>query len=255
MNVADLATEADIRAAMADDRYWEAGNPDRESYVQQVSDAWQRLEEVAQAAEATPTRAPAEPVGAPGSDMPLGRPTVIFVGGAGDETLGGPASAAWARFRDENPSIDTHYFPHDAAAGVRALLDSLPAGTYTSLVGHSWGGDTAAEIAAALGRQGRQVDNLVTLDPVRREPDAPDTNLYNAVRAGAGHWTNVNATGGRSFEWSNLIAGIGRDYGTGPEPYAHSFVDAPVTHGSFNAMLNARGTDGLSAMDRITRVW
>ena len=27
------------------------------------------------------------------------------------------------------------------------LLDSLPAGTYTSLVGHSWGGDTAAEIA------------------------------------------------------------------------------------------------------------
>jgi len=77
LNFADLATEADIRAAMADDRYWEAGNPDRESYVQQVSDAWQRLEEVAQAEERQPGRAGAEPVGTPGPDMPVARPTAL----------------------------------------------------------------------------------------------------------------------------------------------------------------------------------
>ncbi len=255
LNFADLATEADIRVAMADDRYWEAGNPDRESYVQQVSDAWQRLQEVAQAAnDAAPPRRGAEPVGSPGPDMPLGRPTVIFVGGAMDGANQNVLRPS-AEFRAANPGIDTYYFPHDDAEGLRLLIDSLPAGTYTSLVGHSWGGDTAAAVAAVLGRDGRQIDNLVTIDPVRREADAPDTNLYSAIRAGAADWTNVNATGGGRWDRSNIIAGLGRDYGAGLESYAHRFIDAPVSHRQFGVMLDARGADGLSAMDRITRVW
>ena len=90
LNAADLTTEADIRAAMADDRYWDRGGPERETYVQQVSDAWQRLTELVAADEPRTSRTGTEPVGAPGPDVPVGRPAVVFVGGAGDSWFRGP---------------------------------------------------------------------------------------------------------------------------------------------------------------------
>ncbi len=149
LNIADLATEADIRAAMADDRYWEAGNPDRESYVQQVSDAWQRLEESAHAEERQPGRAGAEPVSTPGPDMPLGsRPMVMFFGGAGDGTTRIVQNFYDRYAAETRESTDTRYFPHDAGGTALTEVRALPEGYPVILVGHSWGGNTAAELAA-----------------------------------------------------------------------------------------------------------
>jgi hypothetical protein len=38
-------TEADLRAAMRDPRYWQAGHPERSSYVARVSEGWRSLVE------------------------------------------------------------------------------------------------------------------------------------------------------------------------------------------------------------------
>jgi pimeloyl-ACP methyl ester carboxylesterase len=244
---------AELRDAMRDDRYWDRDHPEREDYVQRVTDGWQRLEELAQAREdaAAPRRGGAEPVGAPGPDMTLGRPMVVFIGGAGDSWFAGPVSWGVEGFARSSPGADVHYFTHDRAQAVRDHIDSLPAGTRVSLVGHSYGGDTAAEIAAAMGREGRQIDNLVTVDPVRREPAAPDTNLFAAIRAGAANWTNINATGGSSLEFSNIIAGLGRGYGTGPRNHADRHIDAAVTHRRFWEMLDTPDADGQTALGSI----
>ena len=120
----------------------------------------------------------------------------------------------------------------------------MPAGTYVSLVGHSWGGDTAARIATAMGREGWQVDNVITMNPVRWGFVAPDTSLYSDIRTGAANWTSVNATGGGRWDASNLIAGLGRDYGSGPQDFAYQYIDAPLAHQDFWQKLDMQAADG-----------
>lgn len=115
------------------------------------------------------------------SGAPTPRPAVIFVGGAADSVYRTVEDYS-LEFKKNNPGLDVRFFAHDQIGRIRGLIDSLPAGTRISLVGHSWGADTAAQVAARLGDEGRPIAELVTIDPVG---SFTGSNFYNRVAAGA----------------------------------------------------------------------
>lgn len=185
-----------------------------------------------------------KPDPAPG---PAPQRVLIFVGEAGDSVFR-PVEGYVRQFKLRNPGIRTEYFSHDQPGAIRQLIEGLPAGTQVSLVGHSWGGDTAAQVAARLGAEGRRVADLVTIDLVG---NFIGPTFYNRVAGGTKTWLNVNAVGGTWWETSNLIAGIGGPYGTGPRGIAQGFIEAPVTHAGFGRMLNASIFRGQTLADRL----
>ena len=129
-----------------------------------------------------------------------------------------------------------------------AAIAAQPAGTRIVLVGHSWGGDTAAQAAAALAAQGRPVDTLVTVDPVGR---GLSEGFMRRVRAGSREWINIRATGGGWFDQSNIIAALGGPYGAMPQRFATQYLEAPVAHAEFRDMLRAARNGEQSAWDRV----
>ncbi len=288
-------TERDLRAAMRDRRYWQAGHPEREAYVAWVGEGWRELaaagrqgaggdcvqvsvrpyertrhgrrEQVDGYTQCRPTtgrraddiqvaqarrergRTTEDAALSPSPPpQPRPQPVVVFVGGFLDgesNIVRQYASEFGLLHRDRR----TQYFSHDEGAGIRRFIESLPNGTSVSLVGHSWGGNAAAEVAAALGAAGRPVDTLVTIDPVGL---GTSEAFFARVRAGAGRWINVNAVGDGTPDFSDVVAFLGRPYGAGPRSYAHSFVDAPVPHGQFRSMMDKfRDAAGRSALDAV----
>jgi len=111
------------------------------------------------------------------------------------------------------------------------------------VVGHSYGGDTAAQIAAGMAKRGQSVDLLVTIDPVGR---GVSQDFFQRVRDGSRRWINVNATGGGRLERSNLVAGLGSPYNYGPMGHADDFHNAPVPHGAFGLMMLSPLSEGRS---------
>lgn len=186
-----------------------------------------------------------KPEAAPAAEPPR---VVIFVGGAGD-SLFKPVEGYFKDFNDANPGSRTEFFSHDQPRAIRRLIEGLPAGTHISLVGHSWGGDTAAQVAARLGEDGRRITELMTIDPVG---NFRGSDFYSRVLKGTGTWLNVNAIGGKWWETSNLIAGIGGPYGTSPRGVAQGFIEAPYTHGSFGSMMRGSVFRGLTLQDRLS---
>ncbi len=269
---------------MRDPRYWEAGHPERDAHVAVVTRGFQQLynnesaegdgriqvnvrahsrvvdnrhQHVDAYTQSRQARAPEQPAlaqGVPGRQgtepVPppaVPRPVVIFVGGLADGSTG-IVEGFFDRFGSPDAGHASRYFSHDDGRAIRTFIDSLPQGTRVSLVGHSWGGDTAARVAAALGAAGRKVDTLVTVDPVGRGIGA---GFFERVKAGAIHWVNVNAVGTGRTNLPGLIAGLGNDYGSGPQRYADVFLNAPKGHEDFEGMLLAPGRNGLTALDAI----
>ncbi len=140
------------------------------------------------------------------------------------------------------------YYSHqDSERIVRDVLARQP-GTRIVLVGHSWGGDTVAKLAARLGAQGRPVDMLVTVDPVGT---GTSDDFFSRVRAGSREWINVQATGGNWYDRDNLVARVGDRYGSGPQPFATQHITAPFGHAAFRGLMEHPGTDGRSALRRV----
>jgi pimeloyl-ACP methyl ester carboxylesterase len=276
--------EADLRAAIRDPRYWQAGHPGRAAHVAAVTrgfqhlygsesaegdggtlvhvrahdrvvdgrrqhvDAYTQLRQRRSSDETSAAEGPESRQAPEAARAEAGpRPVVIFVGGAGDGTFRN-VQRFFDDFKRSYPGHETHYFSHDQGLAIRNFVDSLPQSTRISLVGHSWGGDTAAQTAAALGAAGRQVDTLVTIDPVGRGTSA---GFFNRVRAGTGHWVNVNASGTGSLALPNIIAGLGGEYGRGPSAHAHVFLEMPKGHEDFGGMMRTPGPDGLAPLDTI----
>ncbi len=129
-----------------------------------------------------------------------------------------------------------------------ALIAAEPPETRIVLVGHSWGGDTAAQVAAALGRQGRPVDTLITVDPVGR---GLSESFYRRVRTGSREWVNIRAHGADSRNPSDDVAWLGGAYGDGPRGHATRHIEAPRNHGNFNDLLRFADPAGVSGFDRI----
>jgi pimeloyl-ACP methyl ester carboxylesterase len=137
------------------------------------------------------------------------------------------------------------YASHDQPARVRSLIQAVPAGTRIVLVGHSWGADTAAQIVDRMGREGRPVDMLVTIDPVGR---GLSEDFFGRVRAGAREWINVNAADGNPSNPSNQIAELGGQYGRLPARFASQHFDAPFAHGDFAMMVDRTRPDGRTTL-------
>ncbi len=275
-----LINDETLRRAMRDPRYWQWSHPDRETYRDWVGAGFQALErsarnggrrEVQVRAHTRRRNGREERVGAytqsrgaaaaEGGRSPAGmpetavspaeasaRPTlVVFVGGALDAR-----SAIVSRFRDEFggqiPNGRSIYVPHDGRLEILRQIGDVPYGTRIVLIGHSWGGDTAARVAAELGQRGRPVDLLVTVDPVGSAGKATDNpmraDFLRSVSDGAREWINVEAVGGGSFERSNMLAAVGGPYGDGPREFATRHVQANIRHGEFGGLLRAADPQG-----------
>jgi RHS repeat-associated protein len=147
----------------------------------------------------------------------------IYIGGAGDATTG--IVNNWVK---EN-APDAKYFEWTQGKDIKKLIDSQPDGEPINLIGHSYGGDTAAW--AALNSC-KPITSLTTIDPVSRfKPNSDD------IKKKVKDWTNVNATP-LVPDRTDFIAALGGKWGDGPRPYSN-FITVDTNHGNFSALINA----------------
>ncbi len=154
---------------------------------------------------------------------------IAIVGGAGDKTLGHVMEDVYRDMQRNNKGINIQYFTSDQDKELKAWLEKQGQ-TYGSdniaVVGHSWGGDTAAKVVA----NGTKVGALITIDPVSHfRPERRD------VRANTNNWINVNANPNEAkratdFMSSNLIAGMGGAWNSWPLGYANYHFNANINH-------------------------
>ncbi|WP_028875727.1 FG-GAP-like repeat-containing protein [Teredinibacter turnerae] len=143
---------------------------------------------------------------------------VAFVGGFFDETIHGPVISAYEEYIGEGG--DATYFTWDQGGDLSAWIDSN-SGYAITVIGHSYGGDTAATIVS----KGHKVSHLITVDPVGwTRPN------YSSVAANSGKWTNYNAVGGGRLNFSNIVAGIGGAWNNAPVEYVTQPIDAKYDH-------------------------
>jgi pimeloyl-ACP methyl ester carboxylesterase len=187
----------------------------------------------------------------------------IFVGGAFDGTFQ-PVRGYYNKYLADHPTA--RYFSHDAPDAIRDALAGVPDAEPINLIGHSWGGDTAAYIAA---RYRRKINILITVDPVGHnwlgevpppEDDYPHpgrprsvdyTSFFMMIRAGCDKWVDVDAVPEAWYHGSNLVAGIGGYWGADVKDIAHVYIPAPYDHGEFTKLLRS-GKNGLSAESILT---
>ena len=186
-----------------------------------------------------------EPV--PSEAEATGPVVLVFVGGAGDNRLnGGVRTYVDRSFRQAFPRSRFERLDWFHAGPLARLVQAQPTTARIRVVGHSWGADTAARLAARLGEAGRRLDLLVTIDPVGRRVDDA---FLRRVRAGAVRWFNVNATGGAAYHPSDTVAWVGGAWNHRPRRYADLCLDAAVPHSHFGAMMACEGPDGRTLVE------
>lgn len=177
---------------------------------------------------------------------PPDTPLLVLIGGASDGTLRKVGQVAdRLRARPDAGCREVRYVFHWQKGAVLGLVAAQPPGRPVRLVGHSWGGHAAAR-AAALGRQGRVVELLVTVDPVAR---GIGPAFLAEVKAGARRWINLRAGGAAGFDYSDLVAAIGGPYGDAPRGHADLHLVLPHPHAAFAAMLQGRLPGGPGLLD------
>jgi hypothetical protein len=165
----------------------------------------------------------------PTSDM-LGIPQhLAFVGGFFDSTLsalgGNTVYDEYTQYmkflKAYNITADVQYFTWDQASQLTQWGNGVDAsGGQITLIGHSYGGDTAASVVA----NGLKVKTLITLDPVSYiQPN------FQQVAANSGQWLNFVATGG-GLTLPNAIAGVGGAWNNATQGYATKTTDVSVDH-------------------------
>ncbi|HEU0042981.1 alpha/beta hydrolase [Sphingomonas sp.] len=160
----------------------------------------------------------------------------IFVGGGFDDHVTHIVENYAARYATANPAAQVHYHSWKRGGAIRAIIDGLTPQDRVTLIGHSYGGDTAFSVVTATARA---VDILVSIDPVGRFRPA-----WTTIRAKARVWLNVRAEPSaerRTFD--DTIAWIGGQYPRPPAPGQAGAPDfgiiANATHGAFSTMMNA----------------
>jgi pimeloyl-ACP methyl ester carboxylesterase len=97
----------------------------------------------------------------------------------------------------------------------------MPKNRQINLIGHSYGGDTAADIAGIIPNK---IHTLITIDPVgRSDPD------FKQVRKNTKIWINVNAVSS-AISGGDIAALAGGMWNDSPEGYADIHIRAPYTH-------------------------
>lgn len=136
---------------------------------------------------------------------------VVFIGGAMDEVYRPLLNGVFIPYRLKyDAHQDVCYATHASSQQIIVLVKHwYQAGQSICLVGHSWGANTALQIARQLTVE-TAVDLLVTLDPVsrrlfRRQQKKP----YSVDK-----WMNVHIDYGQaSMEYSNMVARVGGYWG------------------------------------------
>lgn len=156
---------------------------------------------------------------------------IALVGGFFDRTVGRIVWGAYNEMKDVALSIgsglEVRYFTFDQGKELAEWIRER--GGDVTVIGHSYGADTAASVVT---RPGNRVKTLITLDPVGRtfRPD------FGAVRANAGEWFNYNAVGGSSFRFPNFVAGVGGAWNEGPLGHATVFQNVSLDHAAIGGI-------------------
>lgn len=164
----------------------------------------------------------------------LFQPLVMFVGGAWDVRSDLVLDLFGKYDRANQNSQDIGYVSHNRERQLKAIaLHWLMQGQKVVLVGHSMGGNTAYEVSKELSDMGKEVELLVTLDPVhirgyRECPQKPDKvktwlNVYvdyeKAERGAINSPNNVALMGG---PWKNCPGADINEIFSNLSSYAHA---------------------------------
>ncbi|MBX9813407.1 MAG: RHS repeat-associated core domain-containing protein [Sphingomonas sp.] len=161
-----------------------------------------------------------------------GRRTV-FIGGGCD----GYCTKSTNIVKDYSAGRGSFYTHTQRAAALREILAAAANKEKIIIIGHSWGGSAAAQIAASAERAGVSVDLLATIDPVGRL-SADDLRILDKMN---GLWANISVAWKNSNDKSqgDSIADWGKWF-TGETQTSHADVDevSQSTHEDFSGMLN-----------------
>lgn len=133
---------------------------------------------------------------------------VVFFGGGADSSINKNVhDKLYLEFLKQNK--DSLYFAHDGCdEAVRAIIKAVMESpeTVITLVGHSWGADTAIdEVANSLNKVGLDVALVITLDGVTTLPSKPEVKPSNVAE-----WINVwvdTSKPGCGNRWANALNG------------------------------------------------
>jgi pimeloyl-ACP methyl ester carboxylesterase len=161
----------------------------------------------------------------------------IYIEGLKAPLIGG----AVRKFIDRREPGARHFY-QSQTEDILEFIRNLPPGTKINLIGHSYGADTAAVVAA---RSERRIENLITIDPVSRRGAGSDEGPnYAQVKSNVNWWHNVNsASPRRSIDESrpagDLLAWLGGSWEERHRTFTDSFVTATADHPDFAAMMAA----------------
>ncbi|MBY0406897.1 MAG: hypothetical protein K2Q01_04345 [Rickettsiales bacterium] len=174
----------------------------------------------------------------------------IFIGGADDRGgLVGDHPVYISDALNKDVQGYNYYTTYDTIDRAVALIDALPTDVQVNIIGHSYGGDTAAKVV--IQRPDR-INLLITNDPVSWLP--PD---YEKVRDGVNQWVNVNAIGTPGSTWfdgerlrhGGAAAGFGRSWDDAPNGFARVYIEAPYNHVAFDEMMHFNPDHGRSPVE------
>lgn len=166
----------------------------------------------------------------------------IFIGGGGDDWFSHIVERYHAEYSQANPNFSCRYFSWTGGDAIRRLLNGDAKDGNISLIGHSYGADTAFWVLKDVAT----VDLLISIDPVGRFK-----RDWTSIRADARVWLNVRAEPNAETDtFDDTIAWAGGKYGRPPAPGRpggpnHSLV-ANRTHGDFRGMMRDTTTNGVS---------
>lgn len=124
------------------------------------------------------------------------------------------------------------YFEHDEGDKVIALINRITSecpNEPINVIGHSWGAETAEDVAKALPGV---IDLLVTVDPVSRWWSKGDP------RPNVNEWININA-GPSNRDFSDTVASVGGKWGNWPDGKADAHYSVDASHAYFRNMMKA----------------
>jgi hypothetical protein len=164
---------------------------------------------------------------------------VMFIGGLDDSRYKNVNNESLKQYRSAHPFQNVRYYAWDERPRIEREILGLPADRSVTLIGHSYGGDTGAKVVTDLPGRVRQ---LVTADPVSDFGIGSifDSRGYDAVERSTPDWADINSTGGPRDNGSNIVAGVGGDWGDGPSGTASEYLTSPnTTHADFWDMLQS----------------
>lgn len=154
------------------------------------------------------------------------------------------------RYRDET-GRPTEYFGNAKTDKVlRAVREANATGGPVNVIGHSWGGTDAYNIAAQARREGLRIDNVVTLDPVGGGLGLAGRDLG---KLSPGQWTNITANP-RTVGLADLVAAIGGKPSELPISEAGHYGSVRAGHEDVDAMMQAGGRAVLDTSRRLPEI-